>query len=121
MACMHSKIASSAENVERVKSNATATTRVGVIGMGYVGLPLALLFSSEGFQVTGFDIDSTKITTLNAGRSYIYRIAGEEIRAAQQRGFTATAEYSAISDVDAIVICVPTPLNDNREPDLSFI
>ena len=113
---------SKAASVDSVKNTInTRTMRVGVIGMGYVGLPLALLFSSEGFPVTGFDIDDRKVTTLNSGGSYIYRIAPEEIRSAQKRGFNATADYSVIRQMDAVVICVPTPLNEYREPDLSFI
>jgi len=113
---------SKAASVDRVKNTInTRSMRVGVIGMGYVGLPLALLFSSEGFPVTGFDIDGQKVTTLNSGGSYIYRIAPEEIRSAQKRGFNATADYSVIQQMDAVVICVPTPLNEYREPDLSFI
>lgn len=95
--------------------------RVGIIGLGYVGLPLALLYSEEKFRVTGFDIDARKVEILAGGGSYIYRIAAEEIRAAKGSGFTATSEYSQISDMDAIIICVPTPLNEYHEPDLSFI
>jgi UDP-N-acetyl-D-glucosamine dehydrogenase len=100
---------------------ATRTARVGIIGMGYVGLPLALLFSEQQFPVTGFDIDGRKVETLNRGGSYIFRIAPEEIQAAQKHGFAATADYSAIAQMDAVIICVPTPLNEYHEPDLSFI
>jgi UDP-N-acetyl-D-glucosamine dehydrogenase len=95
--------------------------RIGIIGLGYVGLPLALLFSEQKFRVTGFDIDSRKIETLAKGGSYIYRITPEEIRAAKENGFAATADYSRITEMDAIIICVPTPLNEYHEPDLSFI
>jgi UDP-N-acetyl-D-glucosamine dehydrogenase len=95
--------------------------RVGIIGLGYVGLPLALLYSEQKFRVTGFDIDSHKIETLAKGGSYIYRIAAEEIQAAKKNGFTATADYSRLTEMDAIIICVPTPLNEYHEPDLSFI
>ena len=95
--------------------------RVGIIGLGYVGLPLALLYSEQKFRVTGFDIDARKIDTLAKGGSYIYRIAAEEIQAAKGQGFTATSNYSQLSDMDAIIICVPTPLNEYHEPDLSFI
>ena len=95
--------------------------RVGIIGLGYVGLPLALLYSEEKFQVTGFDIDSRKVDALTRGESYIYRIPAEEIQAAKAHGFSATADYSRLSAMDAIIICVPTPLNDYHEPDLSFI
>lgn len=95
--------------------------RVGIIGLGYVGLPLALLYSEKKFSVTGFDIDTRKVETLAKGGSYIYRIAGEEIQAAQANGFTATSDYSQLTKMDAIIICVPTPLNEYHEPDLSFI
>ncbi|MGD0512709.1 MAG: nucleotide sugar dehydrogenase [Terriglobales bacterium] len=95
--------------------------RVAVIGLGYVGLPLALLYTEQEFSVTGFDIDARKISTLEQGSSYIFRIPGDEIQAAKKKGFTATAEYSRLSEMDAIIICVPTPLNEYREPDLSFI
>lgn len=95
--------------------------RVGIIGMGYVGLPLALLYSEQKFPVTGFDIDTRKVDTLAKGGSYIFRIAAEEIQAAKQNGFSATSDYSQISEMDAIIICVPTPLNEYHEPDLSFI
>jgi UDP-N-acetyl-D-glucosamine dehydrogenase len=95
--------------------------RVGIIGLGYVGLPLALLFSEQKFSVTGFDIDRRKVETLNQGGSYIYRITDEEIRAAQAQGFTATSDYARLVEMDAVIICVPTPLNQYHEPDLSFI
>src|SRR5712675_3803987 len=96
-------------------------TRVGIIGLGYVGLPLALLYSEQKFPVTGFDIDKKKVDTLAKGGSYIYRITPEEIQTAKAQGFSATANYSQISDMDAIIICVPTPLNEYHEPDLSYI
>ncbi len=95
--------------------------QVGIIGLGYVGLPLALLFSEQKFSVTGFDIDARKVDTLAKGESYIYRISKEEIRAAQANGFKATSDYAKIGEMDAIIICVPTPLNEYHEPDLSFI
>jgi UDP-N-acetyl-D-glucosamine dehydrogenase len=95
--------------------------RVGIIGLGYVGLPLALLYSEQNFRVTGFDIDARKVGTLAQGGSYIYRILPAEIQAAQKQGFTATADYSEIASMDAIIICVPTPLDEYHEPDLSFI
>jgi len=95
--------------------------RVAVIGLGYVGLPLALLYTEQEFSVTGFDIDARKVSTLDQGGSYIYRIPAAEIQAAKKRGFSATAEYSRLTEMDAIIICVPTPLNEYHEPDLSFI
>jgi UDP-N-acetyl-D-glucosamine dehydrogenase len=95
--------------------------RVGIIGLGYVGLPLALLYSEKKFQVTGFDIDARKIDTLAKGGSYIYRITSDEIQSAKASGFSATADYSQLTAMDAIIICVPTPLNEYHEPDLSYI
>ena len=95
--------------------------RIGIVGMGYVGLPLALLFSEEKFRVTGFDIDQRKVVTLNGGGSYIVRIPGTEIQGAQKSGFSATSDYAKISEMDAVIICVPTPLNEFHEPDLSYI
>jgi UDP-N-acetyl-D-glucosamine dehydrogenase len=95
--------------------------QIGIVGMGYVGLPLALLFSEEHFAITGFDIDQRKVETLNQGGSYIVRIPGTEIQLAQKTGFKATADYSQVAQMDVVIICVPTPLNDYHEPDLSFI
>jgi UDP-N-acetyl-D-glucosamine dehydrogenase len=95
--------------------------RIGIIGLGYVGLPLALLYSEQKFRVTGFDIDARKVDTLRKGGSYIYRITAEEIQAAQAQGFSATADYSQLTAMDAIIICVPTPLDEYHEPDLSYI
>src|ERR1700688_2327281 len=99
----------------------TRQARVGVIGLGYVGLPLALLYTEAKFRVTGFDIDRHKVATLGSGGSYIYRIPPTEIQGARSQGFCATAEFSSLTAMDAIIICVPTPLNEYREPDLSFI
>src|ERR1700733_7561456 len=113
---------SALRSVDQLKNNIQQRkARVGIIGLGYVGLPLALLFSEQKFAVTRFDIDQRKVDTLAQGGSYIYRISAEEIRAAQAKGFTATADYSQIVEMDAIIICVPTPLNQYHEPDLSFI
>jgi len=97
------------------------TAKIGVVGLGYVGLPLVLLLTEQGFKVTGFDIDKKKVLTLSQGSSYIVRIPATEIRAAQARGFSATADYRQIGEMDAVLICVPTPLNDHHEPDLSFV
>lgn len=97
------------------------TAKVGVIGMGYVGLPLALLFSEQSFPVTGFDIDQKKVEVLESGGSYIYRIAPTDIQAARSHGFSATSDYAKIAAMDAIIICVPTPLNEHHGPDLRYI
>ena len=95
--------------------------RIGIVGMGYVGLPLALLFGTEGFRVTGFDIDDQKVAKLEAGDSYIARISPAEIQNARGHGFSATADYSQLRQMDAVIICVPTPLGESREPDLRYI
>src|SRR6478672_7316893 len=95
--------------------------RVAVIGLGYVGLPLALLYSERGFPVTGFDVDERKVSTLNSGGSYIFRITQPEIQRARKQGLSATSDYEQLKSMDAIIICVPTPLNEYHEPDLSFI
>lgn len=97
------------------------TARVGIIGLGYVGLPLTLLFAQEGFRVTGFDTDVAKVTTLNAGGSYIHRIETEHIRAAQAKGFAATSDFGEIAAMDAVLICVPTPLHADHTPDMSYV
>jgi UDP-N-acetyl-D-glucosamine dehydrogenase len=116
------KEASLAETVEqRLGSLKNRTAKVGVIGLGYVGLPLSLLFAEAGFAVTGFDIDEKKVTDLEAGRSYIFRIPQEEIQSARKHGFRATGDFSKLATMDAIIMCVPTPLTGHREPDLSFI
>jgi UDP-N-acetyl-D-glucosamine dehydrogenase len=99
----------------------TREARIGIVGMGYVGLPLALLFSGERFRVTGFDIAQDKVKALNAGGSYIVRILPAAIQEAQKAGFRATADYSEIAQMDAVIICVPTPLDEHHEPDLSYV
>src|SRR6185437_11312443 len=95
------------ERFDRLKSR---TAKIGVIGLGYVGLPLSLLLSEAGFKVTGFDIDNNKVTDLEAGRSYIFRIPAEEIQSARGKGLSATSDFSHLSEMDAIIMCVPTPL-----------
>jgi UDP-N-acetyl-D-glucosamine dehydrogenase len=97
------------------------TAKIGVVGLGYVGLPLVLLYSEQRFAVTGFDIDQKKVETLNAGGSYIYRIPPTEVQAAQKSGFSATADFRRIREMDAVIIAVPTPLDEYHEPDLSYI
>lgn len=100
---------------------ATRQVTVGIFGLGYVGLPLALRFSEVGIRVLGFDIDQVKVDAINTGKSYIERIAASTIVQAQEQGFNATSDFCRVPEVDALVICVPTPLNKHREPDLSFI
>jgi UDP-N-acetyl-D-glucosamine dehydrogenase len=96
--------------------------RIGIIGCGYVGLPLALRFADVGQQVTGFDTDKSKVDKLNAGQSYIQHIPAEKIRAhVDGRRFVATTDFTVIRQMDAVLICVPTPLDERREPDLSYV
>jgi UDP-N-acetyl-D-glucosamine dehydrogenase len=96
--------------------------RIGIIGCGYVGLPLALRFADVGHRVTGFDTDKTKIEKLNAGQSYIQHIPAEKIRQhVQNKRFDATSDFTHLRDMDAVLICVPTPLDQRREPDLSYV
>ena len=97
------------------------TAVIGIVGLGYVGQPLALRYSQLGYRVIGFDIDQSKIEDLNAGRSSIEHISNDDISRAVQNGMVATTDFSRIAEVDAIILCVPTPLNKYREPDLSFI
>lgn len=100
---------------------ASGQATVGIFGLGYVGLPLALRFAEVGVKVIGFDIDLNKVQLLNQGQSYIERLTPALVQAAQSQGFEATADFSRIQELDALIICVPTPLNAQREPDLSFI
>ena len=97
------------------------SARIGVVGLGYVGLPLALRFSEAGFAVTGLDIDPDKVKSLSAGRSYIAQIPAERIAKAVKARFQPSAEFAAARDCDALIICVPTPLGKHHEPDVSFI
>ncbi len=97
------------------------SAHIGVVGLGYVGLPLALRFSAVGFKVTGFDVDASKPDQLALGHSYISHIQDKEIRVASDQGFRATTDYNLARELDVIIICVPTPLTPEREPDLQFI
>jgi UDP-N-acetyl-D-glucosamine dehydrogenase len=95
---------------------------IGIIGQGYVGLPLAIVFQEAGFTVTGFDLDPSKVEALNAGRSYIKHIGTERVAKAVASGkFSATTDFERLRRCDAIIICVPTPLGRHREPDMSYI
>lgn len=105
--------------LEKIRSRQAT---VGVIGLGYVGLPLVLAFHKAGFTVRGFDIDAKKPEALKAGRSYIHHIPADEVAELAKTGrFDATTDYSRVSECDALVICVPTPLTKSREPDMSYI
>jgi len=95
---------------------------VGVIGLGYVGLPLVIQFVKAGYKSIGFDVDEEKIKYLKAGKSYIKHIPGEEVRLLKgNSSFTATTDFSSLKKADCIIICVPTPLGKHHEPDLSYV
>jgi UDP-N-acetyl-D-glucosamine dehydrogenase len=94
---------------------------IGILGMGYVGLPLMLRYNAIGFRVLGIDIDANKVEKLNAGRSYIEHIGSDRVAAARASGFEATTDFARASECDALILCVPTPLNKYREPDMSFV
>lgn len=94
---------------------------IGIVGLGYVGLPLVLRYVEVGYKVLGFDIDQAKVGSLNQGLSYIEHISSESIASSLKLGFEATTDFSRASEADALIICVPTPLNKYREPDLSFV
>src|SRR6185437_7857833 len=96
--------------------------KIGIIGCGYVGLPLALRFADVGQRVTGFDLDQSKVEKLNAGESYIHHIPSDAIRAhVQAKHLDATSDSKRLRDMDAVLICVPTPLDERREQDLSYV
>lgn len=97
------------------------TAVIGIVGLGYVGLPLMLRYADVGFKVLGIDIDAGKVSKLNQGQSYIEHISTESIASACTKGFEATTDFTRASEPDALIICVPTPLNAYREPDLSFV
>lgn len=97
------------------------TANIGIIGLGYVGIPLAIRFADEGFKVTGFDVNPRQVKVLNEGTSPFKHIENEIIAGMVMAGFEATGDYSRLKEVDAIIICVPTPLKSGREPDLSFV
>src|SRR6187431_1143670 len=95
---------------------------IAVLGLGYVGLPLSLQFSRSGVNVLGLDIDTAKVEALSRGESYIKHISAETIREQlENKHFGASSDFSRVREVDAAIICVPTPLNKNREPDISYI
>ncbi len=102
--------------------NTPRLNTIGVIGLGYVGLPLVLAYCAKNFSTIGFDIDSSKIDHLHAGTSYIKHIPTPAVAAARASGkLDATTDFSRISECDAIILCVPTPLDEHFEPDLSFV
>ena len=94
---------------------------IGVLGLGYVGLPLSIRFVEAGFSVIGFDIDKEKISAIESGKSYFKHIDDLKIASATSSGLSVTTGFARGTDADALIICVPTPLNKSREPDLSFV
>src|SRR5512140_3224076 len=111
--------ANSSALLERIR---TRQARVGVIGLGYVGLPLAVEFARAGFDVTGFDVDESKNTQINAGHSYIPDVPASDLADVVTSGrFRATSDMSRLRDMDVIDICVPTPLRKTKDPDLSYV
>jgi UDP-N-acetyl-D-glucosamine dehydrogenase len=108
-------------NSELIDKLDRKTATIGIVGLGYVGLPLMLRYCEVGYKVVGFDIDQTKVDALQAGKSYIEHISSASIKKAIGRGFDPTVDFSRTREVDALILCVPTPLNKYREPDLSFV
>ncbi len=107
------------ELLDKIKNR---TAKIGIIGLGYVGLPLALEFAKKGFEVIGFDVDEKKIPLIQKGKSYIKHIKEERIKeAVDAKKFFATSDFSRLPEADAIIICVPTPLDEHREPDMTYI
>src|SRR5262245_63685494 len=94
---------------------------VGIIGLGYVGLPLARVFANSGAKTLGFDVDQAKVAKLNAGKSYIRQLPDATIAKMREQHFEATDRFERLREPDAILICVPTPLTSAREPDLTYV
>ena len=102
-----------AELLEKLRSG---NADIGVIGLGYVGLPLALRFCESDYRVTGFDVDPAKPESIRAGKSYISHIADQRVTRARDNGFVTTTDFSRIADMDAVILCVPTPLHSDNSP-----
>ena len=112
---------SSISGAELIQRLGDKTSTIGIVGLGYVGLPLVLRYAEVGYKVIGFDIDPDKIEKLSAGKSYIKHISADRLDAARKAGFEATTDFKRACEVDALILCVPTPLDEHREPDLSFV
>lgn len=97
------------------------SAKIGIVGLGYVGLPLMLRYNALGYSVLGFDVDATKVVQLNEGKTYIGHISSASVAKARETGFEATANMERAKECDALILCVPTPLNAHREPDMSFV
>ena len=104
-----------------IQKFADKSAKIGIVGLGYVGLPLMLRYVDIGYKVLGFDIDAEKVNKLNNGETYIEHIPAKKIAAASNSLFEATTDFSRIGEVEAVILCVPTPLNKYREPDISFV
>jgi len=104
-----------------IEKLANKSATIGIVGLGYVGLPLAIRYAEIGYKVLGLDIDEHKAITINKGKTYIEHIPDEKIATAVSQGFAATTDFSQANQADALILCVPTPLDQHREPDLSFI
>ena len=103
-------------------SDSDQSLKIGIVGLGYVGLPLVLQFAKSGAQVLGIDVDASKVAAINAGESYIKHISGTEVQTQLGAGrLRSTEDFAEVAQLDAILICVPTPLNEAREPDLSYV
>ena len=113
-------MAASAEALlQKIRSR---TARTGVIGLGYVGLPLAVELAKAGFHATGIDVDARKVDSINAGRSYIPDVASADVQALHAKGLLdATTDFAIVKELDTINICVPTPLRKTKDPDMSYI
>ena len=108
------------ENLKKLISDGKA--KIGIIGLGYVGLPLAVEFAEKGFAVTGFEVDASKVKAINAGKSYILDVPEEQVKRLHKRGLLdATLDFNGLGKQDAIIICVPTPLRKSKDPDVSYI
>jgi len=112
---------SKSQQFELLSKIESGSVRVGIIGLGYVGLPLAQAFAEKGIAVLGFDVDAAKVDKLNRGESYIGHLTDAVIGRMRERGFQATTSFDRLDEPDVIIICVPTPLTDTREPDLTYV
>ena len=108
----------SAALIQKLKDK---SAMIGIVGLGYVGLPLAIRYSEAGYKVLGFDSDPEKIELIAAGKTYIEHIPDQAIQRARDQGFEATVDFEQAAQADALILCVPTPLDEHREPDLSFV
>ena len=104
--------------IEKI-NNKTAV--IGILGLGYVGLPLMIRYAEIGYKVLGIDIDQSKVDQLNQGKSYIGHIPSAKIQTSLEKGFEATTDFSRATETDAVILCVPTPLNKYHEPNLSYV